>query len=66
MKTRKDMAEELARGLGISFYLSPKGRITQHNEDGLSEEIRPPPGSTPTPLGVPEVKSEPSGTVAEG
>ncbi len=39
--TMEQKAQQVANSLGISVYLSPQGRITQNNEDGLSREIRP-------------------------
>lgn len=40
MLTLEDKVQDLANGLGISFYIWPDGRITQ-NGGGLSREIRP-------------------------
>ncbi len=50
--TIEQMAAELAYSLGVSMWIRD-GRIWQN---GPGQEIRPPPGATPTPLGVPEVK----------
>lgn len=50
-------------GLGISVYVSPQGRITQNNQDGLSREIRPRPGAKMAPHQVDALKG--SATAAD-
>lgn len=54
MKTRRDAAEELAYGLGITLYLGPDppGRIECRPFEG-AEMIEPRAGSGITPLGIP-------------
>ncbi len=47
--TIEQKAQQVADLLGISVYLSPQGRITQNNEDGLSREIRPHASAKPVP-----------------
>ncbi len=55
-KALEQKAQDMADGLGISFYVSPRGQITQKNEDGLSKEIRPRDGAKPIPFDLPEVE----------
>ncbi len=47
--TIEQKAQQVADSLGISVYLSPQGRITQNNDDGVSREIRPRDGAKPIP-----------------
>ncbi len=58
MKTIEEMAHDLAYGLGISVYISPSGRITQNNEDGMSREIQPPAKAKPVPHALDELKND--------
>ncbi len=66
--TIEQKAQQVADSLGISVYLSPKGRITQNNEDGVSREIRPHESAKARPHVVEEVEllkgAPPAGSVS--
>jgi hypothetical protein len=54
--TIEQKAQMMADGLGIPFYISLHGRITQKNEDGCSREIRPRESAKPIPHAMEEIE----------